>query len=42
MKDLFERFDADGSGSIDVTEFLEGIRVGILTYVLNPLQPNIF
>ena len=32
MKDLFERFDADGSGSINVTEFLQGIRVGILIY----------
>ena len=32
MKDLFERFDADGSGSINVTEFLQGIRVGILMY----------
>ena len=32
MKDLFERFDADGSGSINVTEFLQGVRVGILMY----------
>ena len=27
MKDLFERFDTDGSGSINVTEFLQGVRV---------------
>ena len=29
MKDLFERFDLDGSGSINVTEFLQGVRVRI-------------
>ena len=29
MKDLFERFDTDGSGSINVTEFLQGVRVRI-------------
>lgn len=29
MKDLFERFDTDGSGSINVTEFLQGVRVSL-------------
>ena len=27
LKGLFEKFDTDGSGSINVTEFLQGVRV---------------
>ena len=33
MKGLFEKFDTDGSGSINVTEFLQGVRVR-LKYLL--------
>ena len=32
VQDLFNRFDKDGSGSVDMDEFLEAIRVSELLY----------
>lgn len=33
-KEIFERFDADGSGGINVDEFIVALRVIILIYII--------
>lgn len=37
IKDLFARFDKDGSGSVDYEEFLRAVRVNVYCLLLETL-----